>query len=286
MKFKHEGVFLTTESFMWGLASYIKPGTLHRYSHHYELHYLQSIVSISTSSISRIFEEASKYRKGQIGVRGISICYFIRDVSRLIAEWTRIKLQYIFPLITSYTVNLYSIILDHNDPLRIQRLIYSTNYGVDAVNLVEAIKLVGEGGEIEQLRDKGINESSIMRDGASLHEFFEALETRYKSYQYIYPSSLHNKISRIIYEENASGVQLNNAIVRGYLEYLLEHGEKIYQEKIEKAISSGGMNTINGRKSLYKIDLMMKKNGINHHEALPLIINSLFNSMIKGAMPP
>ncbi len=271
---------------MRGIISYIKPGTVHRYSHHKELLHILSIPNILNSYIDRIRDEVTQHKRGIIGITDLKIGDIILSTSRSYMEWVRYENEFIAPLIIAMVVNAYSILIEPDDPKKLYRKLLESITGEQAAKVIETIRITGGKIQIDYLEEQGYSIPMVKREDISLWEILEKTSEQFIIYRGIVDYNLIGKTSNIIFQENLNGISLNSSIVKGFLEYLMDTIDSKYRNGIKEAIENNGMENGYGIKLLYKIDQEMKKNNVTTHYALPLILNATFYAMHKGAMPP
>jgi hypothetical protein len=279
-------LFLLDEAFTWTILSYIKPGTIHRYSHHRELQYLLSLQNIFSSYYPGIQEEAAKYRKGTIGINMIKIGDMIYGSLKNLIEWTRWSSSYVIPMAISHAVNSYAYVLGTEDFSRIKNLILNVSVNKLGSYILDSLKLTGSREELEYLEERGYTSAVLERESISLQELTSILAERFPCYKAFVIRKTEDRVSRIIYDENVSGNNLNSSIIKGYLYLLQEFCKEPYTKAVKAAFEKNGMRTAEGRKLLYNLDMDLRKRGKNLHSHLPALLNSVFSAMVRGAMPP
>ncbi len=256
--------------------SYIKPGAMHRYSPGPQpYNYMRVALSLS-NEIYRLAIDIDRASRGEIGLPDIRIGQIISRSLRegLVSLGVLAPLEMISSIIFSALALSYGLSRREDKPSGLLKALYdilSTTTVRDTLELYDTLRRMGYN-EAEYLELQGYTRGYLEVEGYRLIDFTRILANKHKLFSYIQP---HNRfvvnIAERIIEDYDLGKDLNNAIVRGYVELLAKEYSDL-AKKLDEAVKLKLMRTRDGLRLLYNIDQEIRKTGKSFDELIPVLI--------------
>lgn len=262
------------------LYSYIKPGAPHRYSldnKPYEYMYIGLGLTGLLWDIARDFQRLSR---GEIGLPDVRLGSRIDQALKTsLARYGILPpVDLVFSIVLSASAIAYGMIKREESVTRYKKLlddVLMASTPRDSVEVFEALWRLGYHREIEVLESNGMSRSSIEIHGYKLPDIFSVLEREYTFFKYASPyRKTLAEISETIATEYENSRNLNNAVVRGYIELVLrEDSLREYRDKIRKIVELKLTRTRSGLKELYSLDKELRGKGYKLENLIaPLIL--------------
>lgn len=256
--------------------SYIKPGAIHRYSPGIQPYNYVRVALSLLNEVYRLAVDVSRAYKGEIGLPDIRLG---QALSRSLREGI-VSLGALAPLDMVLSIIFSALALAHGYSRREQKPsgylkalydVLSATTTRDVLEFYDTLRRMGYD-EAEYLELQGYTRGYIEVEGYRLPDIIRSLSNKHKLFNYVQP---HNRVivdvAEIIIEDYETGKDLNNAVVRGYVE-LLRREENSLTEKINEALKLKLTRTRNGLKLLYSLDQELRRSGKNFDELVPVLV--------------
>ncbi len=262
------------------LYSYIKPGAPHRYSLDNKPYEYMNIGLGLTSLLWDIARDFQRLSRGEIGLPDIRLGSRIDQALKTsLARYGVLPpVDLVFSIVLSTLTIAYGIVKREESVAGYKKMlddVLMASTTRDAVEVFEALRRLGYHREVEALELNGISKSSIEVHGYKLPDIFSILEREYVFFKYASPyKKTIIEVSEAIATEYENSRNLNNAVIRGYIELLLkENLLKEYKGRVRKIIELKLTRTRNGLKELYKLDKELRGKGYELENLIaPLIL--------------
>lgn len=264
--------FLATQSLYWTLASYIKPGALHRFSASLErFDNLMLFVFAYGAVIDDILSFGELLGRGKRGLGDFPLGSILSNIrSFLLSYAPGAEERLVPPLILASTADLLHYITK-NELSGEQLYIYSSISGDNVKEFFDFLKTFDREAKVI-LNRRGYNESNVA--DASLLEIINAIASqRRRDYEFLIRQSVGECASEVE-KRYLAGETLNNSIVSGFITLLLGDDKIDAQTKsrLQEALKLGGMKTREGGKALLDVDKQLASRGTDTNDNLiPLL---------------
>ncbi len=262
------------------LYSYIKPGAPHRYSLDNKPYEYMNIGLGLTSLLWDIARDFQRLSRGEIGLPDIRLGSRIDQALRTsLARYGVLPpLDLVFSIVLSASTMAYGMVKREESVSGYKKVfddILMASTTRDSIELFESLRRLGYHREVELLELNGISRNSIEVHGYRLPDIFSVLEKEYVFFRYASPyKRTVTEVAGAIAGEYDNSRNLNNAVVRGYLELMLrESSMREYVDRIRKIIDLKITRTRNGLKELYSLDKELRGKGYELDNLIaPLIL--------------
>ncbi len=262
------------------LYSYIKPGAPHRYSLDNKPYEYMNIGLGLTGLIWDIARDFQRLSRGEIGLPDIRIGSRIDQALRTsLARYGVLPpVDLVFSIILSASTIAYGMVRKEESVAGYKKVlddVLMASTTRDTMEVFEALRRLGYHREVEILELNGISRSSIEVHGYKLPDIFSILEKEFVFFKYASPyKKTITEVSEAIAAEYENSRNLNNAVVRGYVELVLrEDSLREYRDRIRKIVELKLTRTRNGLKELYNLDKELRGKGYELENLIaPLIL--------------
>lgn len=256
--------------------SYIKPGAMHRYSSGPQpYNYVHIALSLS-NEVYRLAVDVDRACRGEIGLPDIRLG---QTLSRSLREGL-VSLGVLAPLDMVLSIIFSALALSHGYSRKEQKPsgylkalydVLSATTIRDTLEFYDTLRRMGYS-EVEYLELQGYTRGYIEVEGYRLIDIIRPLSSKHKLFNYVQP---HNRfivdVAETIIEDYEAGKDLNNAVVRGYIE-LLRREENSLAERLEEALRLKLTRTRDGLRLLYNLDQELRKSGRSFDGLIPVLV--------------
>ncbi len=286
-------IFKTLRNVLQGVYtasfSYIKPGVPHRLTLDREP---EIILRTVYGIINKIYEAASlgiKLHKGVIGYPDLGIGQLLS--SALKEAYISIGKPPLIDVIIYTTIlsTALSYVIDEgkesiSDVKYVSDRIIQSSRDVDLINFIDGLRAVGHGDIVEDLEVKGFTVKYIELEGLNLSDGLRALIDKIPQLEVMIPGN--DKvidIAKTIIKEYERCRDINNAVVKAYIELIMENGTLPDNIKrlLKESINQGLALTGKGQRILFNIDKELRKNKLLYMKYFYMLIPAVIISSIK-----
>ena len=255
--------------------AYIKPGAMHRYApgpQPYNYVLLALGLSHEIYRLALDFERASR---GEIGLPDIRIGSLWSRALRqgLMVLGVLPSLDLISSIIMSSIALAYGYAKREEKASGFLKALYdflSATTVRDTLELYDTMRKMGYS-EVEELELQGYTRGHIEVEGYKVNDLLRVLSSRHKLFKYTQPySRVLVEVAEVIVEDYEDTRDLNNAIVRGYLELLVRESKEL-EDKVSSILELKVTRTKNGLKALYMLDQELRKSGRSYDYLVPVL---------------
>ncbi|MEM1627966.1 MAG: hypothetical protein QXP02_00010 [Desulfurococcaceae archaeon] len=260
-----------------GLNAYIKPGGLHRIKPKRVFDEIICNLITTLDSVVEGIELGDKIRKGELSLAGLDqgklLSKAIREIYR---NCNVVHPQYVIPLIVGGIAiglsNAENILEDWGKLKKAMDMICSINRWNELKQLIETLRAVGRVDMYEHLQSTGISQITIIRMGASFDDLYRVLSSKWPGFSVIESREniLYNNIKRLV-DINREYQSLNHSIIALYMEMIESRVPVNLKNKLHEVRKYKYMQTAEGVKMLYELDILFKKNGISFEDVTEVI---------------
>lgn len=271
-----------------GLNTYVKPGGVHRLRPDKLFDEIAcNIVSI-LDGIVGAYEEGERVRKGEKALTSVELG---RILARTYREAYRVcsivHPGYFTPmLIASMALGYSGVESILSDPGKFKRSLDSIlagNKWGDIRYFIDSLKSIGRSDMNEHLASTGLTQVSLIQSGVSYTDVFQALGSRWPGFILLDPREnlLLNGLRKLV-EYHRKLKNAHAAILLLYLDLVEERLGEQYREGISEARRLGLMETHEGARKLFELDVSLRKNGIVLNGFVEQVVNLAALAALEG----
>ncbi|MCD6488366.1 MAG: triphosphoribosyl-dephospho-CoA synthase [Desulfurococcales archaeon] len=273
------------------IYSSIKPGGVHRLRIDATAYNMMSSCISVMEYIVKAMDIGEKVRRGDLAANSIGLGRLLARAIREAYRWNRnTYVDIIVPSITNALILSYvepdSVIRRAGELRRALDIMIGGTRWRDIREFMDALRSIGDSEKIEHLRDTGISYSQAMAQGLSLSDAFNTLASKWPGFLVSTPrdqSSLD--YVKTIMEYYRRYRDANNAIIALYLDMISPRLPNWAKDMAGKAIEEGLMATKTGSKTLFNMDLRLRKEGYIFDEYIPLLTGVAQLAVYEGLRP-
>lgn len=276
---------IVSEAMYRSIIAFIKPGCIHRFSGDLEVFdNLLSLTNFISQKTSEIYDKVQKLKKGEITLNEIELTKTVYEISKDFYGWNEKSSEYTNPIIITTTLQLYSYLSKGKGFSDIRTLMRYMS-GEQLLPLYDAF-IVTESKEKSILEDRYLTKRKVVEQNITLEEIIEILKDEMSTYKFVTDIDTVNECHKIIIKSNQSNEKINSSIIKGYLYLLSSYGETSLKNKINSILEENGMETRQGAKLLYELDLQLKKQKKEYNYLIVPLISCTLEAFLQGAKPP
>ena len=269
--------------------SYIKPGVPHRLSLDREP---ELILRTVHSIIGRIHDAALlglKLRKGEVGYPELGIGQLLSSaLKEAYITIGKPPLLDVVVYVTLLSTPLSYVIDSGKESISevkyiLDRIIQSSR-SADLLNFIDGLRAVGYGDIVEDMEVKGFTTKYIELEGLNLSDYIRALTDKLPQLMVLVPgNNLIVDIARNIIEEYEKSRDMNNAIVRAYINLIMERTQlpDNVRRMLHESINQGLTLTGKGQRILFEVDKILRKSKTAYMKYFFMLIPATIISLVK-----
>lgn len=269
--------------------SYIKPGVPHRLSLDREP---ELILRTVHSIIGRIYDAALlglKLRKGEVGYPELGIGQLLSSaLKEAYITIGKPPLLDVVVYVTLLSTPLSYVIDSGKESISevkyiLDRIIQSSR-SADLLNFIDGLRAVGYGDIVEDMEVKGFTTKYIELEGLNLSDYIRALTDKLPQLMVLVPgNNLIVDIARNIIEEYEKSRDMNNAIVRAYINLIMERTQlpDNVRRMLHESINQGLTLTGKGQRILFEVDKILRKSKTAYMKYFYMLIPATIISLVK-----
>ncbi len=269
--------------------SYIKPGVPHRLSLDREP---ELILRTVHSIIGRIHDAALlglKLRKGEVGYPELGIGQLLSSaLKEAYITIGKPPLLDVVVYVTLLSTPLSYVIDSGKESISevkyiLDRIIQSSR-SADLLNFIDGLRAVGYGDIVEDMEVKGFTTKYIELEGLNLSDYIRALTDKLPQLMVLVPgNNLIVDIARNIIEEYEKSRDMNNAIVRAYINLIMERTQlpDNVRRMLHESINQGLTLTGKGQRILFEVDKILRKSKTAYMKYFYMLIPATIISLVK-----
>ncbi|WFO75418.1 hypothetical protein J4526_00490 [Desulfurococcaceae archaeon MEX13E-LK6-19] len=272
--------------------SSIKPGGIHRLRLDEEAYKMMSSCTSTIEYIMKAIELGERVRRGELAATGINLGGLYAKALREAYRWLGrgVYPDIIIPsltnaLILSYT-EVESVLEDLGSVKRARSIFIDGSQWRDVRELMNALKTIGAEQMVTHLQEVGLTYTHALTESTGLTEVFNTLSSKWPGFITVNPrdDTVFNLVRKLM-EYNREYSDFNSAIVRLYLEIIKPRLPDWALKYVEEALNHKLMDTREGSKILFNLDLKLRKEGFTYDQYIPLLAAVLQLAVYDGFRP-
>ncbi len=275
----HEITRAIVEGCHLAIYSSIKPGSIHRLRLDSSAYYMMSSCLSVIDYVEKAIEIGEKVRRGELAATSVEIGRLVGKALREAYRWTSYHPypDVVVPSITNALILSYvepeDVVRESGELRKALEIFIGGSRWRDVRELVNALKSIGADDMVEHMVSSGITYSQALTEGLSLAEAFSVLGSRWPGFLASTPREhvVFDYVKKLIeyYKRYRDGV---NSVVALYLDIVKPRLPEWARRDVDKAFSEGLMASREGSKTLFNLDLRLRKQGISFEEYTPLLV--------------
>lgn len=272
--------------------SCIKPGSIHRLRLEEESYKMFSSCISIVEYIMKAIELGEKVRRGELAAPNINLGNLYARALREAYRWIgrSVYPDIIVPTITNALILSYteaeSVLKDLGAIKRARSLFISACRWRDIREFINALRTIGAEEMIEHLQGAGLTYTQAITESIGFDEVFNTLSSKWPGFMSVNPrdDKLFEYVRKVKdYHKEYSN--FDSTIVHLYLEMIRPKLPKWAIERVEYALKHKLMDTREGTKILFDLDLKLRKEGFNFNHYIGLLSSVLQLTIYDGIRP-